>query len=222
MVRLLMTSVLLMCACSAAGCRSPYYADRGALAGGLTGAGVGAAIGDASGNAGPGALIGAAIGTIAGNTIGGNIDADLARSQAEVEARMGRQMSGAVTSQDVIAMTQAGLSEDVIATHVRASGVAQSPGVNDLIFLRSNGVSDRVIQALQQTPPPNLAPAGYSGPVAYAVPTRDVIVEQYYGPPWYRCPPPYFHYHHRHHGHHGHHGHRHRSPGVSWGVSFAN
>ncbi len=218
MVRLLMTSVLLMCACSAAGCRSPYYADRGALAGGLTGAGVGAAIGDASGNAGPGALIGAAIGTITGNAIGENIDADLARSRAEVEARMGRQMSGAVTSQDVIAMTQAGLSEDVIATHVRASGVAQSPGVNDLIFLRNNGVSDRVIQALQQTPPPNIAPAAYSGPVAYAVPPpREVIVEQYYGPPWYRCPPPYYHYHHRHHGH------RHRSPpGVSWGFSFAN
>lgn len=218
MVRLLIMAMLVAGACASAGCRSPYYADRGALAGGLTGAGVGAAIGDASGNAGPGALIGAAIGTIAGNTIGENIDADLARSQAEVEARMGRQMSGAVTSQDVIAMTQAGLSEEVIATHVRANGVAQSPGVNDLIFLRNNGVSDRVIQALQQTPPPNIAPPAYSGPVAYAVPPpREVIVEQYYGPPWYRCPPPSYHYHHRHHGH------RHRSPpGVSWGFSFAN
>jgi len=216
MVRLIVGMALaITCFGAAAGCRSPYYSDRGALAGGLAGAGVGAAIGDASGHAGPGALIGAAVGAITGNAIGESIDADLARSQAEIEARMGRRMSGAVTSQDVIAMTQAGLSEDVIATHVRASGVAQPPGVSDLIFLRNNGVSDRVIQALQQTPPPNVAPAGYAAPVAYAAPPpRGVVVEHYYGRPWYACPPPHYHYHHRH---------RHRHPpGVSWGFSFAN
>jgi hypothetical protein len=197
------------------GCRSPYYADRGALAGGLAGAGVGAAIGDASGNAGPGAILGAAIGTLTGNAIGESIDADLARSRAEIEARMGRQMSGAVTSQDVIAMTQAGLSEDVIATHVRASGVAQPPGVNDLIFLRNNGVSDRVIQALQQAPPPaGATQVAYATPVAYG-PPRAVIVEPYYAPPWSRCgpcgPPVHFH------------AHRPRPrPAVSWGFSFAH
>jgi len=129
---------------------------------------------------------------------------------------MGRQMSGAVTSQDVIAMTQAGLSEDVIATHVRASGVAQPPGVHDLIYLRNSGVSDRVIQALQQAPPPGGAPAGYAAPVAYAVAPREVVVEQYYGRPYYACPPPYYY-------HHPHHRHRHRhSPGVTWGFSLAN
>ncbi len=215
MVRLFSwTAVTLACLHAAAGCRSPYYSDRGALAGGLAGAGVGAAIGDASGNAGPGALVGAAVGAITGNAIGESIDADLARSQAEIQARMGRQMSGAVTSRDVIAMTQAGLSEDVIATHVRAHGVAQPPGVNDLIHLRNNGVSDRVVQALQQSPPPTAGPVGYAAPVAYAVPPPGVIVEHHYGRPWYACPPPHYHYHPRH---------RHRHPpGVSWGFSFAN
>ena len=101
------------------GCRSPYYSDRGAVAGGLTGAGIGAALGNSSGNALPAALAGAAIGTITGTAIGDGIDADLARTKAEVESRMGRQMSGAVSHDDVIAMTQAGLSEEVIATHIR-------------------------------------------------------------------------------------------------------
>jgi outer membrane lipoprotein SlyB len=192
------------------GCRSPYYSDRGAVVGGLTGAGVGAALGDASGNAGPGAAIGAAIGALTGNAIGESIDADLARSRAQIEARMGRQMAGAVTSQDVIAMTQAGLSEDVISTHVRANGVARRPDVNELIYLRNSGVSDGVIGALQQAPQPGTTPVVYA-----AAPPREVLVEHYYGPPWYACPPPRAHFHHHPRRHHHH-------PGVSWGFSFAN
>src|SRR5688500_10738205 len=191
MVRLVVL-LLVTAACSPMpGCRSPYYSDGGALAGGLTGAGVGAATGDASGKAGPGAAIGAAIGALTGNAVGESIDADLARSRAEIEARMGRQMAGAVTSQDIIAMTQAGLSEEVIATHVRASGVAQPPGVDELIYLRNSGVSDRVIQALQQAPQPGAPPVVYAAP-----PPREVLVEHYYGPPWYACPPPRAHFHH--------------------------
>jgi hypothetical protein len=208
-----LTLALVGCTFTSLGCRSPYYADRGAMTGGLAGAGLGAAIGDASGNAGPGAVIGAAVGALTGNAIGEGIDADMARSRAEVEARMGRQMSGAVAMNDVVAMTQAGLSEDVISTHIRAHGVAQPPTAGDLINLRNQGVSDRVLQALQQTPSPVT-------PVSYAVPPREVIVEQYYGPPGYSapayyapayCPPPgYFHYH------------RHRRHGPSWGVSIAH
>jgi len=202
-----------ICCALSIGCRSPYYSDRGAVAGGLAGAGIGAALGNSSGNALPAALAGAAIGTITGNAIGDGIDADLARSKAEIEARMGRQMSGAVSNEDVVAMTQAGLSEDVIATHIRAHGVARPPAVNDLIVLRNQGVSDRVIQALQQTPTPAAAQAAYA-PAGYVLaPPREVFVEHYYGP-WYRCPPPHPHYYY-------HHGHRHR-PGPSWGFSFSN
>src|SRR5437868_12192937 len=98
-------AILLLAAVAAApGCRSPYYADRGALFGGLTGAGVGALVGDATGHAGAGAAIGAAAGALTGAAVGDAIDADVARSNAEIAARMGRQMQGAVTPQDVIAM----------------------------------------------------------------------------------------------------------------------
>jgi hypothetical protein len=196
------------------GCRSPYYADRGALFGGLTGAGVGAVVGDAAGNTAAGAIIGSAVGALTGAAVGEGIDADVARSKAEIEARMGRQMQGAVTPQDVVAMTQAGLSDDVIVTHIRANGLAQPLAVNDLIGLRNVGVRDAVINAMQQTPPraAQLAAGQYAQPVAAypgypAYPGRQVIVEHYYQP-WGPPPPPSFYYYQR--------GHRGR---VGFGVS---
>ncbi len=197
------------------GCTSPHYADRGALFGGLTGAGVGALVGDAAGNAGAGAAIGTAVGVLTGAAVGDSIDADLARSKAEVEARMGRQMQGAVTPQDVIAMTQAGLSDEVIVTHIRANGMAQPLAVNDLIGLRNVGVRDAVINTMQQTPPrtaqfntaqSNQPLAMY--PSTYAVAPAPMMVAPYYpvyGPP----PPPPVGFYYRQ-------GHRGRS---SWGVS---
>jgi hypothetical protein len=206
-------SAVVLAVLASAGCRSPYYADKGALFGGLAGAGVGAAIGDASGgNALPGAIIGSAVGAITGSVVGEGIDADIARNRAEVEARMGRQMQGAVTPEGVIAMTRAGLSESVIATHIRANGVARPLQVNDLIHLRNQGVPDSVIVTLQQTPPPMAAGTAV---VAQPVP-GPVIVEHYYAPP---PPPPFF----FHYGR-GWCPPRHCPPrrGVSWGVSVAN
>lgn len=192
------------------GCASPYYADRGALFGGLTGAGVGALVGDAAGNAGAGAAFGTAVGALTGAAVGEHIDADLARSRVEIEARLGRQMQGAVTPQDVVAMTQAGLSDDVIATHVRGSGLAQPLAVNDLIFLRNMGVRDGVINAMQQTPP-RMAQMAQPAAVypAYAVPGPVMVAPYYpvYAPP----PPPVGYYYHR--GPHSR---------VGWGVSVWN
>lgn len=192
----------------AAGCRSPYYADHGALAGGLVGAGAGAAIGQHNGNALAGAVIGSAVGAITGNAVGESIDEDIARNNAIIEQRMGRQFSGAVTTTDVVAMSQSGLSEEVIVTHIRANGMAQRPQAGDLIALKNQGVSDRVINAMQQPPVPRV-----SQPV-YAAPPPVIVEEHYYGRPYYGPPPGYW----RHH-HHGHH--RHHRPGVSWGFSFS-
>ena len=135
----------------------------GAVAGsgGLTGAGMGAIVGDAAGNAGAGAAIGTAVGALTGAAIGDNIDADLARSKAEIEARMGRQMQGAVTPQDVVAMTQAGLSDDVIATHIRANGMAQPLAVNEHHRACLRGRSPRFESIALPTPRKQM-PALYS------------------------------------------------------------
>jgi len=102
-----------------------------------------------------GTLLGAAGGGLAGAAIGQTMDNEIARNQALVEQRVGRQMASAVTINDVITMTQAGLSDDVIITHIRAHGMAQGVQVSDLITLRNARVSNVVIQTMQQPPHPS-------------------------------------------------------------------
>ena len=111
---------------SVVGCQSPYRADQGALLGGLLGAGTGALIGDAAGGkALPGAAIGAGLGAIAGGVTGGALDEIEAQNRAMIEQQLGRQVAaGVVRIDDVVAMTQAGVDDELIVNHVRAHGGA--------------------------------------------------------------------------------------------------
>lgn len=183
---------------AACGCASPYRSDQGALLGGLLGAGAGLAVGEATGNPVGGALLGAGLGAVGGAVVGGSLDEIEARNRAQIEARLGRPVPAtAVTLPDVVAMSRAGVQEDVIITHIRTHGVAQSLQTNDLISLQMNGVSPRVIQAMQAPP----LPAAVPGPalVAGPPPPPVVIERHYWGDPW--GPPPFRgrRYHHHHH-----------------------
>lgn len=182
---LVVTLILFLC-----GCRSPYRADQGALLGGLGGAGLGAIVGNAVGNTGAGAAIGAGVGALSGAAIGGSLDEIEARNRAEIEARMGRPAPmGAVTTADVVAMSHAGVSEEVIVTHVQSHGMAAPLQSGDLIALQQQHVSPRVVQVMQTAgapqvayPPPGPAPVMVAPPPPY-----------YYGPPYpYPYPYPYY------------------------------
>ena len=123
--------------------------------GGLGGAGVGALIGNAVGETGAGALIGAGVGALSGAAVGGAMDDIEARNRAQIEAAMGRRIqAGAVSIDDVVAMSQAGVDESLIVNHIRANGAAQVPGASDLIYLQQQGVSPRATAALQEPPAP--------------------------------------------------------------------
>lgn len=206
-----------------AGCMSPYRADQGALFGGLTGAGVGALVGEAVDNPLAGAAIGGAVGTLTGAVVGGQLDEIEARNRAEIAARLGRPAPmGAATIPDVIAMTQAGVNEDVIITHIQNNGVAQTLTANDLIYLQNQAVSPRVIQAMQHPP---ARPAVAQTTVIHEPAPPPVIVQEHYvvdpwgPPPFYHYPPPPWrpHWRHRHRHHHHPHG-----PRVGFGVSFSS
>ncbi|MCI0334976.1 MAG: glycine zipper domain-containing protein [Planctomycetes bacterium] len=188
------------------GCRSPYYADRGALAGGLTGAGVGALVGNAVGETAGGAAIGAGIGALTGGAIGGALDDIEARNRAEIAAQLGRPVAqGQATIGEVVAMSRAGVDPRLIVNYVNNSGMAQPVNAQDVIYLTQQGVSSDVIQAMQ-TPRVAQAP-----PRVVVPPPGPVIIEEYhYGRPY--CPPPHYHYYH-HHPHYG--------PRVGWGISFS-
>ena len=203
------TVVLLMVGLTA-GCRSPYRADRGALFGGLLGAVPGAIIGDQLGNAGAGAAIGAGIGALGCAAIGSELDQIEAQNRAMIAAKLGREVpAGHVSFDDVVAMSQAGVDDELIVNHIRAHGMVSPPGTSDLISLKESNVSTAVIRAMQEPP---RAPASRPVVVRETVPPP-VIVEQYhYGPPVIWGPSynhrPYYHQPPRSH--------------LNWGFTFRN
>lgn len=202
-------SLMVACAISS-GCRSPYYADRGAAAGGLAGAGIGAIIGSQTGDPLAGAAIGGGIGALTGNVFGAQLDEIQAQNRAAIAAQMGRQVApGAATIPEVVAMSRSGVDQRLIVNYINNSGVAQPVSAQDVIHMHQQGVATDVIQAMQSPRPPVQTAAA-------PAPVSPVIVEEHhYGPPpGYYAPPPRFHYHH----------YRHRPchPRVGWGISISN
>jgi hypothetical protein len=187
------------------GCRSPYYADRGAGVGALGGAGVGALVGNAVGDTAAGALIGAGVGALGGAAVGSAIDEVQAQNRAEIAAQLGRQVQpGAATIEEVVAMNQQGVDPRLIQNYVRTSGMSRPLSAADVIYLHNAGVATDVIQIMQTPPAPAAAPMVAQGP--------PVIVEEHYYPgPWYYGP--HFGYYHHHRRACG------PGPHVSWGVS---
>lgn len=199
---------MIVAALAAAGCRSPYRSDQGALLGGVGGAGLGAIVGHQVGHTGAGAAIGGLAGAVTGAVIGDQIDDIEARNRAEIEARIGRPVAaGAVAPEDVMEMSRAGVHEQVLVDYIRARGSARPLSTDDIIRLTQSGVSPRVINALQQPPAPRTTQ------VVPASSERVIVQEHYYspGPCW---GPPVF-YHHHHHR-------RPPRPGYSVGLSLHN
>jgi hypothetical protein len=197
-----------LCALTPLGCRSPYFADRGAGVGALGGAGVGALVGNAVGDTAAGALIGAGVGALGGAAVGSAIDEAQAQNRAELAAAMGRQVQpGAATIEEVVAMTQQGVSPPLIANYVRTSGMVRPLVAADITYLHNAGVQDDVITMMMNTP----GPPAQQAPVIVQQPAPVIVEERYYDP-WYG---PHFHYYHgpRWCGPPG--------PHVSWGVSVA-
>ena len=165
------------------------------LLGGLAGAGIGAAIGEDGGDAVPGALIGGAIGALGGAAVGGAMDNEEARRNYYLQAQQNqlqqRQMASVVTTNDVISLSQAGLSDDVIITHIRGRGIATPLSASDCIVLKQQGVSDRVINYMQTLPQPTTT----------VVRPAPVVVHEYVYPRYYYHPHHWHHYHPHHRSH---------------------
>ena len=106
------------------GCCSPYHSDQGALAGGLLGAGTGAVVGHALGNTAGGALV-RHIGALSGAAIGHAQGRRRSEKPQMIAQQLGRQVDpGAVTINDVLAMTRAHVNDDLIINHINAHGMA--------------------------------------------------------------------------------------------------
>ena len=208
--------------------RSYYRNDT--FTGGLLGAGGGALIGSqfggkSGGNRGENALIGAGVGLLGGALLGKSIDntdqrqvaagnavayqanQQVAVQNAQIANQNAQLAAQAVTNQDLVEMTRAGLSEEVMINTIRSRGSRIDTSPMSLVFLKQSGVSDRVVMAAQAATPLGTTTTVATAPVsvpptAINAPPPAVIVTP---APVYYAPPPvirvyggYPHYHHHH------------------------
>lgn len=192
----------------------PSYYRNDTVGGAVVGGGLGAVTGALIGGRkqrGEGALIGAGVGALAGGLVGNATDRADQRQVATgvaVASQANAQVAAqAVTNYDLVEMTRAGVSDDLIISTARTRGGRLDLSPSGLISLKQNGVSDRVVMAVQSSSGapvyPQAAPVVIGPPpVMYVAPAP--VVRIYSGPGWgYH----HHHYHGHHHGHRGHHGH---------------
>lgn len=146
--------------------------QRGALGGGAAGAVIGGIIGNQNDETPEGALIGGAVGAIAGSILGQQQDraenqylqqrAAYQQQQAQVQAQ---RFANGLSVGDVVALSQTGVNEAVIVQQIQQHGIQQQIGVNEIISLHRQGVSNNVISTLQRAHFAGATPAQGVGPV---------------------------------------------------------
>jgi hypothetical protein len=193
---------------------APSYYRNDTAGGAVVGGGLGAVAGalvSPKKNRGENALIGAGVGALAGGLLGNARDKADHRQAivgSSVAANANAQLAAqAVTNYDLVEMTRAGISEDLIISTIQSRGGRFDLSPGGLIALKQSGVSDRVVLAAQSmgrggavAPAPTVVaspqPVVMAPPPVMYVEPRPVI-RVYSGHGW-------------HHGHHHHyHGHWH-------------
>jgi len=135
-----------------AGCETK--AQSGALIGAGGGAAAGAGIGSISGHAGEGALIGAGVGAIGGYIVGNELDKKDQREREAAYENSRYQAAPAVravTKNDVISWTRAGVKDEVIIDRIQRSGTVFRMTAADENQLRDANVSEEVVRAMKDT-----------------------------------------------------------------------
>lgn len=136
-----------------AGCQTnKSRVAEGSVIGGILGAAAGAGIGSLSGNAGAGAGIGAAVGVISGGLIGSQIEKPSQGNQAAAGQGANATAVGnpnQMSIQQIAELSKQGAHEDVIIDKIRLSNSKFRLSAEDLNYLRQEGVSQKVIDAMQ-------------------------------------------------------------------------
>jgi uncharacterized protein YcfJ len=144
--------LILIFAATGMGCAN--HTQRGTALGAVGGSALGAIVGHQLGDAGMGALVGGLAGATAGGLAGNAQDeADRADAYAQHAAYQHRQRvydSRAMTNRDVINMAYSGASDGLIISTMQSRGGRFDTSPDAVIHLHKQGVSDRVIQAMQQ------------------------------------------------------------------------
>ena len=216
MQKLFWSTCLAACVCFAASnTQAQTPVQQNTVKGGVAGAIIGGIIGHQNDETAEGVAIGAALGALTGNVVGKSQQQNAIRQQQyQAQLRQHEQLqlqqhqerlNQAVSLNDAIAMTNSGMSDELIITQIVNNGVQQKIGVTEVITLHQNGVREPIIQAMQaarigqasiQTPPhyeqavapvTRVASRVVTPVVVRPVPVPSVIVRS---PPVYRRPTP--------------------------------
>ena len=190
LARVLTVGAMAAVAVGNTGCSTMNNTEKGVGLGATLGAGAGALIGSASGNPKTGAVIGGLLGAGAGGVIGNDMDRKDARDATARHDRANQQYSAAQPDRlaEVVAMAKGGQSEAVMLNHIRTHQMQFNLSVADLDYLKSNGVSDRVIAEMQTGGPPVQRVTVVPPPRTVVV--REQVVVPAYGYDPYWAPPP--------------------------------
>ena len=168
--------LLLVVSVGFVGCQIPYHTRQSALLGGLTGAGMGAALGSAQGKTGAGAVIGSAVGAATGAALGREIDRAEARCVGEQLAAETEASANASSLAEIIEMSAAGLSDEVIVAHLGERGLCEQLEPGDLIAMKQEGISDTVIKTAQTISNRRIGGAGSRGHVIFDQPSAVAVL----------------------------------------------
>ena len=138
---LALVPALLTCGCAS------DNTERGAVTGGV----VGTAVGAVAGAAAHAPLAGAAIGALAGTAIGATAGHAEDKAEQRAAAQAAYAQRTALPIDQIVSMTQQRVNDTLIINQIRASGAVYSLTGNDIVYLRSQGVSDAVISEMQAT-----------------------------------------------------------------------
>lgn len=155
--------------------------QRDAVLGGVAGAIIGGIAGHQNDETSEGVAIGGVAGAIAGHVLGTAKDNSIqqqhhyqqqaAQAEQQRQYQQAVQLQKAVSIDDAIALSNSGVSPQLIINQIRSSGVQQEIGVSEIIAMHQNGVSELVINEMQQS--------SVGGPAPTTIVTQEpaVVVE---------------------------------------------
>jgi len=198
-------AALAMSGCGTPGSRQEAVSAAGAAVGAGVGLVAGAALHRPIEGMAAGALIGGGSGAVAGGRMDQKAEANAAAQQFQAaQARVAA--NPPVGKDDVIMMTKASVSEDVIVSKVNSASFVTPITSQDIVDMKNAGVSDKVMNAMltslrnqatsgetaTMAPPPSGPPGGYYYASPYYVdpgPWPYVVV----APRYYPYHHPYYH-----------------------------
>lgn len=134
--------------------------QRDAVIGGVAGSIIGGIVGNQNDETPEGIAIGGVAGAIAGHVIGKTKDRNLeeqyyyqqqaAQAAQQQQYQQAVQFQKAISIQDAIALSNSGVSPQLIINQIHSNGVQQEIGVSEILTLHQNGVSELIINEMQQ------------------------------------------------------------------------